>query len=43
MDAQVGVDRAGQQLRAAEVDAYDASLDHAATIPLAPMADDRHD
>ena len=29
MDAQVGVDRAGQELGAAEVDAYDASLDHA--------------
>ena len=29
MDAQVGVDRAGQELGTAEVDAYDASLDHA--------------
>ena len=29
MDAEVGVDRAGQELGAAEVDAYDASLDHA--------------
>src|SRR5215217_3044939 len=29
MDREVGVDRAGQELGAAEVDAYDASLDHA--------------
>jgi hypothetical protein len=34
MDPEVGVDRAGQELGAAEVDAYDASLDHAGTLPL---------
>ena len=39
MDPEVGVDRAGQELGAAEVDAYDASLDHAAH-DTAPMADD---
>ena len=36
---EVGVDRAGQELGAAEVDAYDASLDHAGHVT-APMADD---
>jgi LCP family protein required for cell wall assembly len=39
MDPEVGVDRAGQELGAAEVDAYDASLDHAGH-DTAPMADD---
>jgi LCP family protein required for cell wall assembly len=39
MDPEVGVDRAGQELGAAEVDAYDASLDHAGH-DIAPMADD---
>jgi LCP family protein required for cell wall assembly len=39
MDREVGVDCAGQEFGAAEVDAYDASLDHAGTIPLPSMAD----
>ena len=40
MDREVGVDRAGQELGAAEVDAYDASLDHAGHHTALPMADD---
>jgi LCP family protein required for cell wall assembly len=41
MDGQIPVDRTGEELGAAEIDADDTALGHAARLPLpAPMADD---